>query len=309
MNKAEIEKEKKRIRNKRTGRVRTIVGWACLIVGVLDLYGNMYAFNYSFMRGLEAIILPLLMACLGGWLVKTARSNVAKWNKYDSFINQNGNTSLKMLSRKTGIPINTVRKDIQEMINNGFFKDEEKNIAAYIHGEYDILVMMRNGVPIESIENTLKREEAAEKEDAAKVEEPDGKRVWNEDDYANAIATVAADVKDPDVVESLKSIENSLRKIYRLVKRRPEMAKQEGIKQLREVYLPKTIELAEKLWTGDAGSATMLEIKGILNTCAIAYKNIVDKAYKREDEDTLIDIEVLQQTFEREGLLDSDFDL
>ena len=59
----------------------------------------------------------------------------------------------------------------------------------------------------------------------------------------------------------------------------------------------------------DAGPAAMLEIKGILNTCAVAYKNIVDKVSKREDEDTLIDIEVLKQTFEREGLLGSDFDI
>ena len=37
-------------------------------------------------------------------------------------------------------------------------------------------------------------------------------------------------------------------------------------------------------------------------------ENIVDKVYEREDEDTLVDIEVLKQTFEREGLLGSDFD-
>ena len=52
----------------------------------------------------------------------------------------------------------------------------------------------------------------------------------------------------------------------------------------------------------------MLEIKGILHTCSVAYESIVEKLYKREDEDTLIDIEVLKQTFEREGLLGSDFD-
>ena len=69
------------------------------------------------------------------------------------------------------------------------------------------------------------------------------------------------------------------------------------------------MELIKKLWVSDPGPEAMLEIKGILNTCATAYGSIVDKLYKSEDEDTLIDMEVLQQIFAREGLLGSDFDI
>ena len=99
------------------------------------------------------------------------------------------------------------------------------------------------------------------------------------------------------------------RKINRKIERRPELKESDSVRQLREIYLPKTMELVDKLTHQDAGPEAMLEIKGILNTCAVAYKSIVDKVYKREDEDTLIDIEVLKQTFEREGLLGSDFDV
>ena len=309
MSNVELEKEKKQIRNKRTGRTRMIMGWACLILGLMDLFSNMQAYNYSFALGLQSTILPLLMACIGAWLIRSTRKNVTKWDKYDEFINKNGNTSLRMISRKTGIPLKEVRKDMQEMINNGFFKDEENNIGAYINGEYDILIMMKNGMPMESIQDTIRREEADAKADAAGSDKPGQPRVWDEGDYANAIAMVAADEKDPDVVESLRSIEASLRKIDRLIERKPKLADSDGIKQLREIYLPKTMELVKKLWTGDAGSSAMVEIKGILNTCSIAYKNIVDKLYEREDEDTLIDIQVLEQIFAREGLLDSDFDI
>ena len=309
MSKAEIEREKKQITNKRSGRTRMILGWACLIIGVLDIFNNIGAYNYSPMYGLELTILPLAMACLGFWLIKSTKKNVTKWDKYDKFINKNGNTSLRMLSRKTGLPLKEVRKDMQEMINNGFFKDEENNIGAYINGEYDILVMMKNGMPMESIQDTIKREEEEAKADSAASDKPGQPRVWDEGDYANAIAMVAADEKDPEVVESLKSIEASLRKIDRLIERKPKLADSDGVKQLREVYLPKTMELVKKLWTGDAGSTGMLEIKGILNTCSVAYNNIVDKLYEREDEDTLLDIQVLEQIFAREGLLDSDFDI
>ena len=309
MSQVEIEREKKKIRNKRSGRVRMIVGWACLILGVMDLFSNMYAFNVSLLQGLQQTILPLLMACVGAWLIKNTRKNVAKWNRYDEYINKNGNTSLRMISRKTGTPLKEVTKDIQEMINNGFFKDEEQNIGAYINGEYDILVMMKNGTPMESIQDTIRREEADAKADAAKPDKPGEPRVWTEAEYANAMATVAEGETDPDVIDSLRSIEGSLRKIGRLAERRPELGEKESVKQLRELYLPKTMELIKKLWVSDPGPEAMLEIKGILNTCATAYGSIVDKLYKSEDEDTLIDMEVLQQIFAREGLLGSDFDI
>ena len=136
MSKTEIEKEKKRVQNKRTGRTGMIVGWICLFIGVMDLFSNLYAFNYSPLQGIQQTILPLIMAILGAWLIRHTRKNVTKWNKYDEFINPNGNTSLRMIARKTGIPLNDVTKDIQEMINNGFFKDEENNIGAYVNGEY-----------------------------------------------------------------------------------------------------------------------------------------------------------------------------
>ena len=144
-------------------------------------------------------------------------------------------------------------------------------------------------------------------EEAAAAEAANKER--RKDEYADAIGKAAAEVSDPDVADSLRSIESSVRKINRKIERRPELKESDSVRQLREIYLPKTMELVDKLTHQDAGPEAMLEIKGILNTCAVAYKSIVDKVYKREDEDTLIDIEVLKQTFEREGLLGSDFDV
>jgi len=304
MSKAEIEKEKKKIQNKRTGRTSMIVGWICLFIGVMDLFSNMYAFNYSPLQGIQQTILPLIMAILGAWLIRHTRKNVTKWNKYDTFINPNGNTSLRMIARKTGIPLNDVTKDIQEMINNGFFRDENGNNSAYLNGEYDILVMMKDGVPLEPVEEAARREEEEAKEEAA-ADEP---AAADEEAYADLLELAEAKISDPDVIQSMKSIEDSIRKISRQIKRNPDLQDNDSIRQLREIYLPKTVELVDKLRREDAGSDAILEIKGMLNTCAVAYSNIKDKVYKREDEDTLIDIEVLKQTFEREGLLGSDFD-
>ena len=307
-NSIEREKEKKKIKNRRSGRTMKIVGYACLIFGLYDLVQNFHWFNYSLVYGLQASFLPFALAAIGAGVIWYTKKNVEKWDRYDVFINQNGNTSLRMISRKMGVPVDTVRKDIQKMINNGFFKDENGQMGAYIHGEYDILVMMRNGVPIEPVEETVKKEKEKEKAEAA-VESTSEGDVNSADRYLALIEQAAIETDDPDVSDSLRSIGASVKKINKKIKRNPELEKLESVKQLQNIYLPKTMELIEKLRYKDAGSVAMLEIKGILNTCAVAYGNIVEKVYKSEDEDTIIDIEVLKQTFEREGLLGSDFDL
>ena len=309
MNASERAKEEKKIKNKRTGRTRMIWGWILLIVGGLNVIDGFRLFNISFVEGLQGIAFPLILTLVGIYLIQNTKKNVAKWDKYDVLINQNGNTPLPMLASKMGLPLEQVRKDIQQMINEGFFRDENGNVGAYIHGEHDILVMMRNGQPKEPVEKTVKEQKAAAKAEAeaAAAEAADKER--RKDEYADAIGKAAAEVSDPDVADSLRSIESSVRKINRKIERRPELKESDSVRQLREIYLPKTMELIDKLTHQDAGPEAMLEIKGILNTCAVAYKSIVDKVYKREDEDTLIDIEVLKQTFEREGLLGSDFDV
>ena len=309
MNASERAKEEKKIKNKRTGRTRMIWGWILLIVGGLNVIDGFRLFHISLVEGLQGIAFPLILTLVGIYLIQNTKKNVAKWDKYDALINQNGNTPLPMLADKMGLPLEQVRKDIQQMINEGFFRDEYGSVGAYIHGEHDILVMMRNGQPKEPVEKTVKEQKEAAKAaaEAAKAEAADKER--RKDEYADAIGKAAAEVSDPDVADSLRSIESSVRKINRKIERRPELKESDSVRQLREIYLPKTMELVDKLTHQDAGPEAMLEIKGILNTCAVAYKSIVDKVYKREDEDTLIDIEVLKQTFEREGLLGSDFDV
>jgi len=309
MNASERAKEEKKIKNKRTGRTRMIWGWILLIVGGLNVIDGFRLFNISFVEGLQGIAFPLILTLVGIYLIQNTKKNVAKWDKYDVLINQNGNTSLSMVAGKMGLPIEQVRKDIQQMINEGFFRDEYGNVGAYIHGEHDILVMMRDGQPKEPVEKTVKEQKAAAKAAAEAAAAEAANKERRKDEYADAIGKAAAEVTDPDVADSLRSIESSVRKINRKIERRPELKESDSVRQLREIYLPKTMELVDKLTHQDAGPEAMLEIKGILNTCAVAYKSIVDKVYKREDEDTLIDIEVLKQTFEREGLLGSDFDV
>ena len=116
MNASERAKEEKKIKNKRTGRTRMIWGWILLIVGGLNVIDGFRLFNISFVEGLQGIAFPLILALVGVYLIQSTKKNVAKWDKYDALINQNGNTPLPMLADKMGLPLEQVRKDIQFML-------------------------------------------------------------------------------------------------------------------------------------------------------------------------------------------------
>ncbi len=116
-------------------------------------------------------------------------------------------------------------------------------------------------------------------------------------------------IEDTDMVRSLCEIDNSLRRINLRLKDKPELAKMSSVVKMKETFLPKTVELVEKYRGRKVSVETLDKIKEMLVICAEAFKEIEEKVYERENIDTQVDIEVLKQTLEREGLLGSDFDI
>lgn len=291
----------KKIKNKRTGKTKKIWGWVLIICGgccVIDVINSFSNF-----------IIGLIMVAIGLWLVLSAKKDVAKWERYEMLINQGGNTSIPFLAERMGIPVDKARADVQQMINNNFFIGPNCNVEAYINGEYDLLVMTIGGRPVEPIEDTVVRQATAQ---AMAKETTTTKGSYNskhDNPYVEKIREAINCVDDTDVLETLSYIEKSIRRIDKRLKEKPELEKMTSIVQLKTSYLPKTIELVDVYKDGNVTKETMTEIKEMLKTCSEAFKGIENKIFERDSVDTQVDIEVLKRTFEREGLLGSDFDI
>ncbi|MCQ2546952.1 MAG: hypothetical protein MJ161_05330 [Clostridia bacterium] len=288
-----------RISGKRSCRTIKIWGWILICVGVFAFFGMMDSY-YTETEFLAMLVSIIGMVIAGVILLITAKRTVAKWDRYETFINKKGNTSLAMISEKTGISLKAVRRDIQVMINNGFFVKPEKNIEAYINGEYDLLVMTKDGEPMEEIKPP--KPSAGAKPGGAGGTTPG--EAFLMDLHEEIDRTT-----DPEFKATLWKIDCSIMKIEDKLAEEPELAKITAVKKLYESYLPQTLAFIKKFNDEEGSEETRWDIKQMIATCAEAFKNIEGKVYEREDIDTKVDMEVLRKTLEREGYLNSAFNL
>lgn len=284
----------KKIAGRRNCRARKIWGIVLIVFGACVLLGMDTSSKADV---LWSIITGAGFTLGGGILLLLAKGQLNRWDAYEACINNRGNTYLSVLAEKTGKPEMTVRVDVQRMINNGFFRDFENDIDAYIDGECEAIVMTRHGMPIEPVKKQPNKPQS------------NGSKPAAPGSYVEMIHEEIKKSDDTEFVSELCEIESSVRRIEAKLKEDPSLEEITAIRQLKKSYLPKTMEMIRKFNEGTASQQTLWEIKAMLRTCAEAFGNIEKKLYERDDIDTKVDMEVLKKTFEREGLLDSDFDI
>ena len=126
---------------------------ACVLIGSSSGGETMREVITSLSTGAGFII-------AGAVMLIAAKKTVQKWDRYESFINNKGNTPIPFLAEKMGYSEKTVRVDVQAMINKGFFDKPGKGLSAYINGEYDLLVMTKYGEPMQPLRKaTVKKED------------------------------------------------------------------------------------------------------------------------------------------------------
>ncbi|MDO4869165.1 MAG: hypothetical protein Q4A65_02560 [Bacillota bacterium] len=287
---AKLKARRAKVNSKRSCKAWKIWGWVLVALGAFWLFSG--PVGSSTMENIIDYASGVGFVIAGAILLIAAKRTVRKWDRYESYINNRGNTSLENVAEKMGLPLKTVRTDIQAMINKGFFSKPKYGISAYINGEYDLLVMLKYGEPMQPVE---KPKPKAERPKAGS--------------YQAILEEEIARTTDPELGETLNAIKASITRIDEKLKEEPALEEMTNIKKLKSSYIPQTLELVKKYNDGEGSEETRWEIKAMIGTCAKAFKNIETKVYEREDIDTKVDMEVLRKTFEREGLLGSDFDI
>ena len=235
---------------------------------------------------------------------------------YEAKINKNGNTSLEELSEYVKRPVSKVADDIQKMIVDGFFEE------AYVDINNSLLVMTRNGEPIESVEKTVAANKKAKRKQARE------KGVVPE-----SIDDLITMTDDGQIKAKLKELRTITKKIDQRIEERPELEKQ--VTEFREKYYPEVVRLTdeynEKIANLDSEPASAAkseteinanpnylqeqarEIKEqlikLIDSVTEASENLLEKLHEDDIMDITTDIKMLQTTLASKGLLDSDFDI
>jgi hypothetical protein len=270
-----------------------------------------------------AIVGGLLVAAAG--VIKLVLNAKAKRVRtYEAKINKNGNTSIDDLAAYVGRPFNKVADDLQAMIADGFFPE------AYVDINNRLLVMTRNGKPIESVEKSA----AINKKARRKAAREDGLAPESLDDLI-----VMTD--DTEIKKKLRALHTITKKIDARVEEVPDLEKQ--VEDFREKYYPEVVrltdnynekiadmgktaaELPKEEVSTDASGAPVLntnpnylqeqadEIKAqlisLIDSVTEASENLLEKLHEEDIMDITTDIKMLQTTLASKGLLDSDFDI
>ncbi len=314
-------RNEKKLNKKRLGKS----GWtvASLVTGIVFLMSAAGSTDAPEFRLGVAIVGAILIAAAG--IMKLVLNTRAKRIRtYEAKINKNGNTSIDELAAAVGKPFNKVADELQAMIADGFFPQ------AYVDINNRMLVMTKNGVPIESVERS-----------AAEIKAAKRKKARDGGQAPESLDDLIVMTDDSEIKLKLKTLRTITKKIDERVEQVPELEKQ--VKDFREKYYPEVVrltddynekiadmgkietELVKEEVTTDSTGAPLLntnpnylqeqadEIKAqlisLIDSVTEASENLLEKLHEDDIMDITTDIKMLQTTLASKGLLDSDFDL
>ena len=307
-------RNEKKLNKKRLGRS----GWtmASLITGLLFLLSAAGSTDSPETR-IGIGIAGVIMLAAAGIMKLVLSARAKRIRTYEAKINKKGNTSIDDLASYVGKHFNKVADDLQAMIADGFFPE------AYVDINKRLLVMTRNGEPIESVEKSAAQNKRARGNAPQSLED------------------LIAITDDDEIKGKLKTLRTITKKIDQRVEEVPELEKQ--VKDFREKYYPEVVRLTdqysdkiadmgkvgaekptEEVIT-DASGAPVLntnpnylqeqaaEIKtqliSLIDSVIEASENLLERLHEDDIMDITTDIQRLQTTLASKGLLDSDFDI
>ena len=312
-------RNEKKLNKKRLGKS----GWtvASLITGLLFL---MAAAGSTGEAAIGTAMIGGVLTIAAAVMKLVLNAKAKRIRTYEAKINKNGNTSIDDLAAYVGRPFTKVADDLQAMIADGFFPE------AYVDINNRLLVMTRNGVPIEPVDRT-----------AAEIKAAKRRAARDKGEVPETLDDLIIMTDDPEIKSKLKALRTITKKIDARVEEVPELEKQ--VKDFRENYYPEVVRLTDdynekiadmgKLGaelpkdevTTDSTGAPVLntnpnylqeqadEIKeqliSLIDSVTEASENLLERLHEDDIMDITTDIKMLQTKLASKGLLDSDFDL
>lgn len=306
-------KLEKKLNKQRLGKSGWTVFWA--VMGVLF---GMAAIGTT---GVGTEVIAYAIICLGciGAAAGLKYFNNLKAKRiriYEATVNRNGNTSIDELAAQAGRPPEKVADDLQKMIVGGFFPE------AYVDIPNGLVVMTRNGEPIESVE----RSAAMNKKARRKAAREQGLLPSDIDDLITM-------TDDAQLKNKLKGLRTITRRIDTRVEQRPELADQ--VKEFREKYYPGVVRLTDEYnekiadldreasvkepntaeinaspnYLQEQARTIKEQLIRLIDSVTEASENLLEKLHEDDIMDITADIQSLQTVLSSRGLLDSDFDI
>ena len=219
----------------------------------------------------------------------------SRYKKYYAFVGGRGVVPIPDIARTSGQSVRIVTRDIQAMINDGYFGTE-----AYIDSELDSLVLFAEAAK-EARNARYSGQEQPQPTDEAPANQ-----------YMTIILELRAlnaSIIDIAISDKIDRIEEVTAKIFRIVEDDPSKLPQ--IRRFMNYYLPTTLKLLrsyamlEKQGVkGENITSAKENISRILDTLAMGYEQQLDQLFRADVIDIEADINVLENLMQQDGLTD-----
>lgn len=317
------KKTEKKLNKMRLGKS----GWTVftLVMGILFAVAALGSISIGDTAGIiESGVIAAICFGISLYLKTSLGKRAKRIRAYETRFNKDGNTSIDDLAAAVGRPFEKVADELHQMIVDGFFP------GAYVDIENRLLVMTKDGKPMEDVARTVAQNRKAKR----KAAREDGVVPESLDDLITM-------TDDAEIKGKLKSLRSVTKKIDARVEAVPELEKQ--MEDFREKFYPEVVRLTDEYnekivdmgkygeenvkpeVTKSAEGAPVLntnpnylqeqasEIKtqliSLIDSVTEASENLLEKLHEDDIMDITTDIKMLQTTLAGKGLLDSDFDI
>lgn len=289
------------------GAVLSVFGFAVFLSGlVLDLL----------VSGAAAMIFPALSAaaCLlgGGTLIGSGVGTLKKIGRFKAYckaLGQKTVCALETLARSVGKTEKYVRKDVQKMIRDGFFREghldnEQTRLITsnetYRSFEHNRLLL----------EQRKKEEAEAKQRREASPLSPQIREVLDKGEaFLAEIRRCNDAIPGMEISQKISRMEDIVEKIFDRAEKDAGIVP--DLKKLMNYYLPMTVKLLNAYAEMDAQPvqgetilASKREIEATLDTLNLAFEKLLDDLFADTALDVSSDISVLNTLLAQEGLTD-----
>lgn len=275
-------------------RIFSVFGIILLIAGIstaaeafdMALYG--YYWFEEIIHGMLTLGVGAMMSLFAAYDKKRLR----RIERYAYFLSGRDSMSVEELANLTSTSQGRVKRDLQYMI------DKKIILNPQAHFSFDGKSIL------------LGYETAQEKPHTEVPKKPVKEETKVEDRYdaiLREIRTLDEDIDDENVSARIVEIEGITRKIFDLVKEKPE--KENELKSFMSYYLPTTLKLLRSYSVfekqgvqGENIESAKNDIERILDTLVKGFQAQLDRMFREDAMDISADIEVLETMMKQDGL-------
>ena len=291
-----------------------IFGFGLLSLLLLMIIGEMFYPAIKIGAILLGVITFLLFCLVTGGRRKM--KGIIRFRKYLQKLQDTQYCNLEDLAAYTGKSVVYIRKDIQKMIEKGWFReghfDRSKTCFMTSDKVYEEYLMLEKQKQAVQAADLTSDQEKAEKKTAKKLSEEAQQIIQSGQDYIEEIRRWNDRIPGEEISRKISRMEFLVKKIFERIEQHPEQI--DDIRRLLKYYLPTTVKLLQayaELESQSVDTETIQnskkEIEATLDTLNEAFEKMLDGLFQDTAWDVSSDISVLHTMLAQEGLTKNDF--